>query len=117
MSIFNHHVLQTSGSLRVFLGLFNLTPRDCCFILYRRLFFDGSSPFDLGLLQSWRYPVENIDETYSTLCKIRCPVEETAEMAGHTALPVHQRNARRDPYYRTELVESAFPSRDNENYV
>src|SRR5438132_7887562 len=79
MSIFNHHVLQTSGSLRVFLCLFNLTPRDCCFILYGRLFFDRSSSFDLCLLQSWRYPVENIDETYSTLCKIRCPVEETTK--------------------------------------
>src|SRR5437879_13334445 len=103
MSIFNHHVLQTSGSLRVFLGLFNLTPRDCCFILYRRLFFDGSSPFDLGLLQSWRYPVENIDETYSKLCKIRCPVEETADMAGHTALPIHQRKPRPTPSYLQTL--------------
>src|SRR5438128_11375149 len=110
MSILNHHVLQTSGSLRVFLGLFNLTPRDCCFILYRRLFFDGSSPFDLGLLQSWRYPVENIDETYSTLCKIRCPVEETAEMAGHTARPVNQSTARRSPCYCTELVERVVSS-------
>src|SRR5207253_3799549 len=106
MSIFNHHVLQTSGSLRVFLSLFNLASRNCCFILYGRLFFDRSSPFDLGLLQGRRYPVENIDETYSTLCKIRCPVEETTKMARHAALPVHQGNARRAPYYRQELVES-----------
>src|SRR6266702_5470373 len=105
MRIFNHHVLQTGGSLRVFLCLFNLTPRDCCFILYRGLFLDGSSSFDLCLLQSWRYPVENIDETYSTLCKICCPVEEPTKMARHAALPVHQRNARRAPYYRQELVE------------
>src|SRR5439155_23679839 len=104
MRIFNHHVLQTGGSLRVFLCLFNLTPRDCCFILYRGLFLHRPSPFDLCLLQSWRYPVENIDETYSTLCKIRCPVEKTAEMARHTALPVHQMNALRASYYRQELV-------------
>src|SRR5438046_10372558 len=103
MSILNHHVLQTSGSLRVFLRLFNLTPRDCCFILYRSLFLHRPSPFDLSLLQSWRYPVENIDETYSTLCKIRCPVEKTAQMARHTDPPLNQRTARRATYYRQEL--------------
>src|SRR2546426_9295106 len=105
MRIFDHHVLQTRGNLSVFLGLFNLTSRNCLLILHRSLFLDGSSPFDLGLLQSGRYPIENIDESYSTLCKIRCPVEETTKMARHAALPVHQRNARRAPYYRQELVE------------
>src|SRR5207245_10851147 len=78
--------------------------RNCRLILYRRLFLDRSSPFDFCLLQSWRYPVEHIDGTYSTLCKIRCPVEETTKMARHAALPVHHRNARRAPYYRQELV-------------
>src|SRR5256886_16577094 len=99
MSVFNHQVLQTRGSLSVSLSFFNLSSRNCLFILHRRLFLDGSSSFDLGLLQSWRYPVENIDETNWTLFKICFPLEETTKMIRHAAFPVHQRRASRHSYY------------------
>src|SRR2546430_17600456 len=99
LSVFHDKVLQTHCSLNVALYFFNLSSRNCLLILQRRLFLDGSSLFDLGLIQSWRYAVENIDETYSTLCKICCPVEETTKMTRHAALPVHQRSASRPSYY------------------
>src|SRR5437016_3544767 len=93
MSIFNHHVLQTSGSLRVFLSLFNLASRNCCFILYGRLFFDRSSPFDLGLLQGRRYPVEIIAPTDPaptppSMFTTAIPREQDCSIAARAAIPL-----------------------------